>query len=223
MAPCSTPTRPSVMVAAWRPVATPSPAASTPISRTEVSCTKGWNSPMALEPPPTQAISTSGRRPKASCALALGLLADHGMEIPHQHRVGVRAGHRAEDVVGGLHVGDPVADRLAGGVLEGGGAGGHRLHRGPQQPHAEHIQGLTAHVLGAHVDHALQTEAGTDGGGGHPVLAGAGLGDDPLLAHPQRQQGLAQGVVDLVGAGVVEVLALQPEARSAFGAARSAR
>ena len=39
--------------------------------------------------------------------------------------------------------------------------------------------------------------------------AGAGLGDDALLAHALRQQDLAEHVVDLVGAGVIELLALQ--------------
>ena len=45
--------------------------------------------------------------------------------------------------------------------------------------------------------------------GRHAVLAGAGLGDDPPLAHALGQQRLAERVVELVRAGVVEVLALQ--------------
>src|SRR5919199_2400250 len=48
-----------------------------------------------------------------------------------------------------------------------------------------------------------------------PVLAGPGLGDDPLLTDPLGERGLAQHVVDLVRAGVVEVLALEPDARPA--------
>jgi hypothetical protein len=44
------------------------------------------------------------------------------------------------------------------------------------------------------------------------VLAGAGLGDDAALAHALGQQRLADGVVDLVRAGVVEVLALEVQA-----------
>ena len=55
-------------------------------------------------------------------------------------------------------------------------------------------------------------EQGGDGGGGHAVLARAGLGDEPRLAHAPGQQGLAQGVVDLVGAGVGQVLALEVDA-----------
>ncbi len=41
------------------------------------------------------------------------------------------------------------------------------------------------------------------------MLAGAGLGDQAGLAHVFGEQGLAQGVVDLVRARVVEVLALE--------------
>src|SRR5690606_28559682 len=42
-----------------------------------------------------------------------------------------------------------------------------------------------------------------------PVLAGAGLGDDPGLAHAQGEQDLAEAIVDLVRAGVVELVALE--------------
>ena len=41
------------------------PPASAPMKRTLVSFMKGWNSPIEFEPPPTQASSTSGRRPSA--------------------------------------------------------------------------------------------------------------------------------------------------------------
>src|SRR5690606_419277 len=44
---------------------------------------------------------------------------------------------------------------------------------------------------------------------------GAGFGDDPRLAHAACQQRLADGVVDLVRAGVVQVLALEQDARAA--------
>ena len=47
------------------------------------------------------------------------------------------------------------------------------------------------------------------------MLPGARLGDDPLLRHAQAQQHLAQRVVDLVRARVVEVLALEPDLRLA--------
>jgi hypothetical protein len=41
------------------------------------------------------------------------------------------------------------------------------------------------------------------------MLSGARLGDDALLAHALAQQHLAQRVVDLVRARVIQVLALQ--------------
>src|SRR4028119_2466462 len=64
---------------------------------------------------------------------------------------------------------------------------------------------------------ALGVWAGEGGGGGRgdAVLAGAGLGDDPPLAHLAGEQGLADRVVDLVRAGVQEVLALEEDAGAA--------
>ena len=47
------------------------------------------------------------------------------------------------------------------------------------------------------------------------MLAGAGLRDDALLAHALGEQRLAQDIVDLVGAGVTQVLSLQIDARAA--------
>ncbi len=41
------------------------------------------------------------------------------------------------------------------------------------------------------------------------MLAGAGLGDDARLAHALGEQGLADAVVHLVRAGVVQILALE--------------
>ena len=48
-----------------------------------------------------------------------------------------------------------------------------------EQAHPGDVERLPAGVLLAHVDHALQARAGRGGGGRDPVLAGAGLGDDP--------------------------------------------
>src|SRR6185369_5777715 len=64
-------------------------------------------------------------------------------------------------------------------------------------------------------DGAGETEKGGGGGGGDAVLAGAGLGDHALLAHAVGEQALADGVVDLVRAGVEEVFALEEDARAA--------
>ncbi len=61
---------------------------------------------------------------------------------------------------------------------------------------------------------------GARGCGRDAVLAGPGFGNHSRLAHPQRQQGLAQRVVDLVGAGVVDVLAFEPDLGSAAALAQ---
>ena len=147
--------------------------------------------------------------------LLLGFLADHRLEVAHHHRIRVRAGDGADEVVGVRDIGDPVAQRLVHRVLQRGGAGGHRLHLGAQQLHAEHVGLLPLDVGGAHVDGAGQAEQRAHGGGGDAVLAGAGLGDDAGLAHAAGQQDLAHAVVGLVAAGVVQLVALEVDLRAA--------
>ena len=139
------------------------------------------------------------------------LVADHPLEVPDQRRVRRRAHARADDVVGRLDVRDPVADGRRHRLLERARARLDRLDARAEQAHSLDVRLLPAHVLGSHVHDALEVEQGAGGGRGHAVLAGAGLGDDPRLAHALGQQRLADRVVDLVGAGVVEVLALEPD------------
>ena len=127
----------------------------------------------------------------------------------------MRAQCAAQDVVGRAHIGHPVAHRLVDGVLQGGRARADAAHLRAQQAHAEDVQLLPAHVFLAHVDHALHAKQRAHGCGGNPMLARAGLRDDPLFAHPPRQQPLAQRVVDLVRAGVQQVLALQVDSCAA--------
>ena len=90
-----------------------------------------------------------------------------------------------------------------------------RRDRRAEQPHADDVQRLARHVVGAHVDLALQAQQRAGRRRGHAVLARAGLGHDARLAHPRRQQRLAERVVDLVRAGVRQVLALEEDARAA--------
>ena len=61
----------------------------------------------------------------------------------------------------------------------------------------------------------LKPEQRADDRGGDAVLAGAGLGDQPGLAHPPGEQGLAEHLVGLVRAAVEQILALQIDARLA--------
>src|SRR6266849_2450241 len=54
-----------------------------------------------------------------------------------------------------------------------------------------------------------------DGGGSYTMLARAGLGDDARLAHFHREQPLAHGVINLVRARVIQILALEVNAWAA--------
>ena len=206
---------PPRIAAACRPVSIPSPAASTTARRTDGSPMNRASSPIAFEPPPTQASARSGRRPSTAHELGGRLVADPALQVADDRGVRVRAHRRAEDVVGRLDVRDPVAHRLVDRVLERGRARCHRADLGAQRAHPQDVRALPLDVLGAHVHDARQVEQRAGGRGGDAVLAGAGLGDDPRLAQASGEQRLAERVVDLVGAGVGEVLALevQPEAR----------
>ena len=81
---------------------------------------------------------------------------------------------------------------------------------------------MAADVFGAHIDVAGESEDGGGGGGGDAVLAGAGFGDDAFFAHAEGEECLAEGVVDFVGAGVVEVFAFEVDFGAAEGFGESA-
>ncbi|MGY3656118.1 hypothetical protein ACVJ19_002781 [Bradyrhizobium sp. USDA 376] len=79
----------------------------------------------------------------------------------------------------------------------------------PQHLHADDVGLLPLDVDRAHIDHAFEAKARAQRRSGDTVLARAGLGDDALLAHAPRQHDLAEHVVHLVRAGVVELFALE--------------
>src|SRR6202167_257842 len=159
---------------------------------------------------PTNARDHARRQtPLALQQLRARLVADHTLQIAHQGGVGRRTDDRADEVVGVADVRHPVADRRGSGLLECARAGVDGMHARPEQFHALHVRRLAARVLGTHVDNALEVEQRTNGGGGDAVLAGAGLGDDAALAHALGQQRLPKRIVELVRAGVVEILALE--------------
>jgi hypothetical protein len=139
------------------------------------------------------------------------LAADDRLKFLDDRGVGMRAYAGADQVVRRLNVGDPVADGLARGLLEGARPELDRHHLGAEEVHPLDVRSLAAHVLGAHVDHGVDPEFRAHRRGGHAVLAGAGLGHDPPLSEPLREHGLAERVVELVGAGVEEVLTLEVE------------
>jgi hypothetical protein len=125
----------------------------------------------------------------------------------------MRAEGRAEQVMGVGDVGHPVADGLVDGIFQGPAAAVHRAHFGSQQLHAQHVRILARDIDRAHIDHTVQAQQCGGGRRSDPMLAGPGLGDQAALAHPLGQQGLPEGVVDLMSPGVSQVLALKVDLR----------
>ena len=197
----------------------PWPPASTPIRRTCFVFEEGVEDADGIAAAADAGDDGIGQAPGAVLAvehLVERLAADDALEVAHHRRVGMRAKRAAEQVVGGAHVGHPIADGLVDGILERLAAALHAAHLGAQQLHAEDVGLLARHVDRAHVDDALDAEHGGDGGRGDAMLTGAGLGDDARLAHlALHQQRLAQRVVDLVRAGVGQVFALEVDLRAA--------
>lgn len=127
----------------------------------------------------------------------------------------MRAHDGAQHVVRVVDALRPLAERGRHGVLERGRALVHRVHARAQEAHAVHVERLALGVLAAHEHLALHAHERRRRGGGHSVLASARLGDEAGLPHPLCQQRLAQHVVDLVRARMVQVLALQVYLRAA--------
>ncbi len=114
---------------------------------------------MAFDPPPTQAITASGRRPSFQ-DLRFGLFANHALEFTHNRRERVRTGGGAQHIVRLFVAAGPVAQRLVTGIFQRGGAAVHRDHLGAHQAHTEDVRRLALDVLGPHVDTAFQAEQG---------------------------------------------------------------
>ncbi len=194
------------------PESMPSPPASTPINSTPGSSRKAVKVPIAFEPPPTQAITRAGNESSTSSELQARLVADHALEVADERRIRRRPRGCPEYVVGRPHVRHPVADCGADGLLQSLEPGLDRFHGGAKELHPLDVRRLSAHVLGAHVDDALEVEQSACDSGRDTVLAGARLGDHPRLAHPLCEECLADRVVDLVRARVGQVLALEIDA-----------
>ena len=141
--------------------------------------------------------------------LLLNLLADNRLQACHHIGIGMRAYGGADDVIGVGRVAAPVAYGLVGGVFQGHVAAGYGDYGCSQHLHFLYVDVLTLHIGLAHIYDALHIHQCADGGGGDAVLSRSCLGDDAVLAHAARQQNLADGVVDFVRAGVVQVFPFQ--------------
>ena len=137
------------------------------------------------------------------------LLADDRLEVADHHGEGVGADGGANGVEVVIGVCEVLLKRIVDGLLEGRGAAGDGDEGAAEEAHLGDVGVLLLDVDLAHVDLAGDADEGAGGGEGDTVLAGASLGNNLLLVHKLSKQRLAEAVVDLVGAGVVEVLALE--------------
>ena len=109
----------------------------------------------------------------------------------------------------------PLAERGGAGILERARAGRNRDDLRAEQAHTVHVERLPLGVLHAHEHHALHAHQGCGRRSRNAVLTGAGFRDQTGLAHLFRQQRLTEHVVDLMGAGVVQILAFEVDLRTA--------
>ena len=71
--------------------------------------------------------------------LFLCFCADHRLKIAHHFGIGMRAGSRADQVIGIVHIGDPVAQGFIHCILERSMARRDRNDLCAQQFHAKHV------------------------------------------------------------------------------------
>ena len=168
----------------------PSPPGSTPTMLTLLRRPRrDGRGPSRSSRRPRTRRATSGSRPSSLAGSARRVSSPiTRWKSRTMSRIGVRAHHRADAVVGVADVRDPVAQRLVDRVLERARAARHGVHLGAEQLHAEDVQRLAPHVLLAHVDLALEPQQRAGGGGRRPVLARTGLRDHARLAHVLGEQ-----------------------------------
>src|SRR5579883_2207062 len=153
--------------------------------------------------------------------LSAGFFADHTLKIPHHRSVRMRARGRPDEIKSVPNIGDPVAQRLVHRVLERLGAALNRHDLSAEQIHAKDVWLLSLDIDRAHVNHAFKAKARAGRCGRNPMLACPGLGDDSRLPHPAGEEYLAKHIVNLMGASVVELLALEVDLGTAGFPGRS--
>jgi len=179
-----------------------------------LSSRKGWNRPMALEPPAGRRPTMTSEPPFLLQHLARALLlADHRLEVaaPARDRAW-RAGGGADQVIGVLDIGhhqSPAAPRSW--RPSACRARADRLTSAPSSFMREDVGLCRSTSGGAHIDHAGIAEAGGNGETGArppPCWPAPVSANDALLAM-RLPAGSAQAIVDLVRAGVVQVSRLK--------------
>src|SRR5690625_203225 len=130
---------------------------------------------------------------------------DHALKLTHELRIWMRPNHGSDDVKCVIRIAHPVSDGLVGRVFQSLASARGGAYLRTEQLHPKHIQVLSLDVFGSHIHNAAQSKARADRRGGNTVLAGTGLGNNPLLTHAPRKQNLPDRIVDLVRTGMTEI------------------
>ncbi|KAI9915844.1 hypothetical protein PsorP6_007563 [Peronosclerospora sorghi] len=146
--------------------------------------------------------------------LGFDFASNDALKVAHERRKRVRTNGRPNNVVRRLDVRDPVPNRFVHGILKRLGPARDDNHFCSQHLHAKDIERRALRIDISHVHDTVETEQGTRRGRGHTMLPRARLCNNARLAQPLGQHGLLQRIVNLVGARVVQVLALEPNLRA---------
>jgi len=146
--------------------------------------------------------------------LLAGLVTDDRLEIADHLRKRVRADHRSDRVDVVVRILQVFLEGAVHCFLERRRAAGDGHQLAAEDLHLGDVGVFLLDVHLAHVDLAGDADQRAGGGQSDTMLAGTGLGDHLGLAHELGQQCLAQAMIDLVRAGVVQVFALQVNLRT---------
>ena len=89
------------------------------------------------------------------------------------------------------------------------------MYLGSEEFHTIDIQRLSVGIFFSHKNFTFHTEERCCRCGSHTVLSGTGLCDQAGLAHLLGKQCLSQGIIDLMGTGMVQILSLEIDLRAA--------
>ena len=141
--------------------------------------------------------------------LAACLDSYHGLEIADHHREGMRADNRSDAVDLCHRIFQIRFESFIDGILERSRTcfDGNDLRT--EYFHPRYIRSFLHDVDLPHVDVAFKAHERCCGCKGNAVLACTGFRNDFFLAHSPGKQNLAETVVDLVGACVIQVFSLE--------------
>ena len=103
----------------------------------------------------------------------------------------------------------PCHQGFVHGVFQGFVATFGRHYCGPKHTHTFHINVLSLHIEGSHVDATFHTHQCAGSGCGNSMLSSTCFSNDALFAHTLSKEDLTEGIVDFMSTRVVEIFTLE--------------